>query len=57
MQEEVLYKLNVYLYNSEAWVMKKEKESGRIQSAEMLIFRNTLNYTLPNRTRNEDVKV
>ena len=33
-----------------------EKESGRIQSAEMHFLRNTLNYTLQHRIRNEDIR-
>ena len=32
-----------------------KKESGKIQSAEMQFLRNTLNYTLQNRIRNEAV--
>ena len=39
-----------------AWVMTK-KESSKIQSAKMQFLRNTLNYTLQDIIRNEDVRV
>ena len=37
------------------WVIIK-KESDKIQSVEMQFFRNTLNYTLQDRMRNEDIR-
>ena len=33
-----------------------KKESGKIQSAEMQLLRNTLNYALQDRTRIEDIR-
>ena len=33
-----------------------EKKSGKVQSAEIQFLQNTLNYTLQNRIRNEDIK-
>ena len=43
------------IYASEGWVMTK-KESGKIQSAETQFLRNTLNYTLQDGVRNEDIR-
>ena len=34
----------------------KKKESGKIQRAEMQFLQNTLNYTLQDRIRNEDIR-
>ena len=43
------------IYASEAWMMGR-KESGKIQSAEVQFLRNTLNYTLQDRIKKEDIR-